>query len=47
MCGKWTETQVQGQIVDKWTVGLEKGRLYNGGECPEELDQKRKRKNAE
>ena len=33
---KWTETQVQGQIVDKWTVGLEKGGLYNGGESPEE-----------
>ena len=44
---RWTQTQVQGQIVDKWMVGLEKGGLYNGGESPEELDRKRKRKNVE
>ena len=44
---KWTETQVQGQIVDEWTVGLEKGGLYNGGESPEEGETKRKRKNVE
>ena len=41
---KWTETQVQGQIVDKWTVGLEKGGLYNEGKSPEEGDQKGKKK---
>ena len=41
---KWTETQVQGQIVDKWTVGLEKGGLYNGEKSPEEggLGEKKK-----
>ena len=44
---KGTETQVQGQIIDKWMVGLKKGGLYNGGESPEEGDRKRKRKNVE
>ena len=42
--GKKTETQVRGQIVDKWTVGLEKGGLYNGGESPEEGGLKEKKK---
>ena len=38
--GKGTETRVRGQIVDKWTVGLNKGGLYNRGEPPEEEDRK-------
>ena len=45
--GKETETRVRGQIVDKWTVGLKKGGLYNRGESPEEGDRKRLRKNIE
>ena len=39
---KGTETQVQGQIVDKWTVGLNKGGLYNGVKPPEERENKKK-----
>ena len=34
--GKKTETQVRGQIVDKWVVGLNKGGLYNKVKPPEE-----------
>ena len=41
---KGTDTQVQGQIGDKWMVGLKKGGLYNGGESPEEGDRKKKKK---
>ena len=33
--GRETETQVQSQIVDKWTVGLNKEGLYNGVKPPE------------
>ena len=32
-------------MVDKWTVGLNKERLYNGAKPPEEVDQKGERKN--
>ena len=45
--GKKTETQVRGYIVDKWTVGLNKGGLYNGVKPPEEGDRKILRKNIE
>ena len=27
--GNETETRVRGKIIDKWTVGLNKGGLYN------------------
>ena len=40
-----TETQVSGQMVDKWTVGSNKEGLYNGVKPPEEGDHERKRKN--
>ena len=43
--GKETETQVRTWIVDKWTVGLNKGGLYNGVKSPEEGDKKILRKN--
>ena len=33
---KGTETEVQGQIVDKWTVGSNKEGLYTGVKPPEE-----------
>ena len=36
--GKETETQVRGEIVDKWTVELNKGGLYNRVKPPEEWD---------
>ena len=45
--GKETETRVRGQIVDKWTVGLNKGGLYNRLKPPEEGDRKISRKNIE
>ena len=40
-----TETQVPGQMVDKWMVGLNNEGLYNGVKPPEERDHERKRKN--
>ena len=43
--GEETETQVPSQMVDKWTVGLNKEGLYNGVKSPEDGDRKRKRKN--
>ena len=45
--GKGTKTQVGSQIVDEWTVGLNKGGLYNGEKPPEEGDRKILRKNIE
>ena len=45
--GKETETRVRGYIVDKWTVGLNKGGLYNRVKPPEEGDRKILRKNIE
>ena len=45
--GKKTETRVRGQIVDKWTVGLNKGGLYNRVKPLEEVDRKILRKNIE
>ena len=45
--GRETETQVRGQIVDKWTVGLNKGGLYNRVKPPEGGDGKILRKNIE
>ena len=41
---KETETQVRGQIVYKWMVGLNKGGLYNRVKPPEEGDRKILRK---
>ena len=43
---KETETRVRGKIIDKWTVGLNKG-LYNRVKPPEEGDRKILRKNIE
>ena len=43
--GGETETQVRSQMVDKWTVGLNKEGLYNGVKPPEEGDHQIKRKN--
>ena len=40
-----TETQVPGQMVDKWTVESNKEGLYNGVKPPEKRGHKRKRKN--
>ena len=37
---KETETQVPGQMVDKWTIGSNNEGLYNGVKPPEEGDQK-------
>ena len=34
------QTRVRGQIIDKWTVGLNKGGLYNRVKPPEEEDRK-------
>ena len=45
--GNETETQVRTWIVDKWTVGLNKGGLYNGVKSPEEGDRKILMKNIE
>ena len=45
--GRETETQVRSQIVDKWTVRLNKEGLYNEVKPPEEEDQKILRKNIE
>ena len=45
--GKETETQVRGEIVDKWTVELNKGGLYNRIKPLEEGDRKILRKNIE
>ena len=42
--GGETKTQVPSQIVDKWTVGLNKEGLYNGVKPPEEGDRERKKK---
>ena len=42
-----TETRVRGWIIDKWTVGLKKGGLYNKVKPPEELGRKILRKNIE
>ena len=44
--GRETETQVRSQMVDKWTVGLNKEGLYNGVKSPKEGGrEKRERKN--
>ena len=43
--GGETETQVPSRMVDKWTVGSNKERLYNGVKPPEERDQKIERNN--
>ena len=45
--GKETETQVRGWKVDKWTVGLNKGGLYNRVKPSEEGDRKILKKNIE
>ena len=45
--GKETETRVRGQIIDKWTVRLNKGGLYNRAKPPEGEDKKISRKNIE
>ena len=42
-----TETQVPGLMVDKWTVRLNKERLYNEDRSPEEGDTREKKKEHE
>ena len=42
---KETETQVPGQMVNKWTIGSNNEGLYNGVKPPEEGDHEKKRKN--
>ena len=43
--GEETETEVPGQMADKWTIGSNNEGLYNGVKPPEEGDHERKRKN--
>ena len=43
--GGETETQVRNQMVDKWTVRLNKEGLYNEVKPPEEANQEIERKN--
>ena len=38
------ETQVPGQMTDKWTMGSSNEGLYNGISPPEERDTERKKK---
>ena len=45
--GKKTKTQVRRYIVDKWTVGLNKGGLHNRVKPSEEKNRKILRKNIE
>ena len=44
-CGKGDRNSSTKLDIDKWTVGLNKGGLYNGVKPPEEGDQKILRKN--
>ena len=41
------ETQVPGQMTDKWTVGSSNEGLYNGVSPPEEGDEKKRKKHQE
>ena len=38
------ETQVPGQMADKWMIGSNNEGLYNGGRPPEEGDTREKRR---
>ena len=42
--GGETETQVPSQMVDKWTVRLNKEGLYNGVKSPEEGGERKEKK---